>query len=230
MTTIIGIQGDSFAVICADSRVTEVDSNGTATQSMSLKEIGFKVAQNGRWLMGVAGDVRAINILTHAFNPPTPTATLRGKKLDHFVTTKFIPALKACFDSEGYSTPITENSEHHAEHGSVVMAAINATIYVIDGDYSWVSDSFGVYAIGSGAQFALGSLATSMPTSGKVGLRTAKQAAMKAVGVAGRYDPSTAAPYQVIVQEFGQQESRKVAKRQGIKSTNKKRAKPPRKR
>lgn len=212
MTTIIGIQGDYFAVICADSRVTEVDSHGTATQSMSLKEMGFKVAQNGRWLMGVAGDVRAINILTHSFNPPTPTASMRGRKLDHFVTTKFIPALRSCFDTEGYSSPITDDSEHQAEHGSVVMAAINGTIYVIDGDYSWMSDSFGVYAIGSGAQFALGSLATAIPTGGKVGLGTARQAALKAIAVAGKYDPSTAAPYQIFVQEFGKKQPPKTTK------------------
>lgn len=226
MTTIIGIQGDSFAVICADSRVTEVDSDGTATQSMSLKEMGFKVAQNGRWLMGVAGDVRAINILTHAFNPPAPPVTLRGRKLDHFVTTKFVPALRSCFDAEGYSNPLTENSTHHAEHSSVVMAAINATIYVIDGDYSWMSDSFGVYAIGSGAQFALGSLATAIPTGGKVGLRTAKQSAMKAIAVAGRYDPGTAAPYQVFVQEASEKQprkTRKAAKKPAKKPARKKR-------
>lgn len=204
MTTIIGIQGDSYAVICADSRVTEVDSNGKATQSMSLKEAGFKIAQNGRWLMGVAGDVRAINILTHSLNPPVPPPSLKGRKLDHFITTKFIPAMKACFDSEGYSSPINDNSEHRAEHGSVVMAAINGTIYLIDGDYSWLSDSFGVYAIGSGAQFALGSLATTIPTGGKIGRRTARQSALKAMGVAGRYDPGTAAPYHVLIQEAEQ--------------------------
>lgn len=222
MTTIIGIQGDSFAVICADSRVTEVDSDGSATQSVSLKEVGFKIAQNGRWLMGVAGDVRAINILTHAFNPPAPPTNLRGRKLDHFVTTKFVPALRTCFDAEGYSNPITENSTHNSEHGSVVMAAINGTIYVIDGDYSWLSDSFGVYAIGSGAQFALGSLATLLPTGGKVGVRTAKQSALKAVAVAGRYDPATAAPYQVLVQEVAQKPIRKTRKK-AMKPTRRRR-------
>jgi len=212
VTTIIGIQGDSFAVICADSRVTEVDAEGKATQAMSLKEMGFKIAQNGRWLMGVAGDVRAINILTHAFNPPAPPLTMKGRKLDHFITTKFVPAMRQCFDTEGYSSPITENSEHQCEHGSVVMAAINGAIYVIDGDYSWLNDSFGVYAIGSGAQFALGSLATAIPTGGKVGLRTAKQAALKAIAVAGRYDPGTAAPYQVFVQEAPEKQPRKTRK------------------
>jgi len=213
MTTIIGIQGDSYAVICADSRVTEVDVHGQATQSMSLKEIGFKIAQNGRWLMGVAGDVRAINILTHSFSPPVPPTTFRGKKLDHFVTTKFVPAMRACFDSEGYSTPITEASTHQSEHGSVIITAVNGTIYVIDGDYSWLSDSFGVYAIGSGAQFALGSLATSLPASGKIGRRTARLAALKAMGVAGKYDPGTAAPYHVIVQETDDDRAKKPAKR-----------------
>jgi ATP-dependent protease HslVU (ClpYQ) peptidase subunit len=212
VTTIIGIQGDSYAVICADSRVTEVDSDGLATQSMSLKEVGFKIAQNGRWLMGVAGDVRAINILTHSFNPPIPPPSLKGRKLDHFVTTKFIPAMRICFDAEGYSTPVTESSEHQSEHGSVVMAAINGTIYVIDGDYSWLSDSFGVYAIGSGAQFALGSLATTIPTGGKIGRRTARQSALKAMGVAGRYDPGTAAPYHVLIQEATQRIVKKPVK------------------
>lgn len=221
MTTIIGIQGDSYAVICADSRVTEVDSNGKATQSMSLKEVGFKIAQNSRWLMGVAGDVRAINILTHSFNPPIPPPSLKGRKLDHFVTTKFIPAMRACFDSEGYSSPITDNSEHQSEHGSVVMAAINGTIYVIDGDYSWLSDSFGVYAIGSGAQFALGSLATTIPTGGKIGRRTAKQSALKAMGVAGRYDPGTAAPYQVLIQEATQRVVKKPTKTNKAKTPKK---------
>ena len=212
MTTIIGIQGDSYAVVCADSRVTEVDTNGLATQSMSLKEVGFKIAQNGRWLMGVAGDVRAINILSHAFAPPMPPATFRGKKLDHFVTTKFIPAMRACFDAEGYSSPITETSTHQSEHGSIIITAINGAIYVIDGDYSWLNDSFGVYAIGSGAQFALGSLATSLPASGRIGRRTARLAALKAMGVAGKYDPGTAAPYHVIVQEASQRRAGKAPK------------------
>ncbi len=221
MTTIIGIQGDSYAVICADSRVTEVDSNGKATQSMSLKEVGFKIAQNGRWLMGVAGDVRAINILTHSFNPPVPPPSLKGRKLDHFITTKFIPAMRVCFDSEGYSSPVTDNSEHQSEHGSVVMTAINGTIYVIDGDYSWLSDSFGVYAIGSGAQFALGSLATTIPTGGKIGRRTAKQSALKAMGVAGRYDPGTAAPYHVLVQEAEQRIVKKATKPKKVKVAKK---------
>jgi ATP-dependent protease HslVU (ClpYQ) peptidase subunit len=212
VTTIIGIQGDLFAVICADSRVTEEDAQGVAAQAMSLREIGFKVAQNGRWLMGVAGDVRAINILTHAFAPPVPPLSLRGRKLDRFITTKFIPSMRQCFDAEGYSNPVTENSSHQAEHNSVIMAAINGAIYVVEGDYSWSSDSFGVYAIGSGAQFALGSLATAIPTGGRVGLRTAKQAAMKAIAIAGRYDPGTAPPYQVFVQEVSQKEPHRVHK------------------
>jgi len=221
MTTIVGIQGDSYALICADSRITEADGDGHSAQSMSLKELGFKIAQNGRWLMGVAGDVRAINILTHALNPPTPPASLKGRKLDHFITTKFVPAVRECFDSEGYSTPHSESSQHGAEHASVIMTAINSTIYVIDGDYSWVSDSFGVYAIGSGAQFALGSLATTIPTGGKVGLGTAKQAALKAMGVAGRYDPGTAAPYQTFVQTAGHVMQRKRQKRRRAKHARK---------
>ena len=66
MTTIIGIQGESFALICADSQISDVDDNGYATQVVTMREGTGKVQSNGRYLIGAAGDVRAINILHHA--------------------------------------------------------------------------------------------------------------------------------------------------------------------
>ena len=70
MTTIIGIQGESFTLICADSQISDVDDNGYATQVVTMREGTGKVQSNGRYLIGAAGDVRAINILHHAFTPP----------------------------------------------------------------------------------------------------------------------------------------------------------------
>lgn len=92
MTTILGIQGDGFAVIGVDSRVSEIPDEGVTTQIVTLTETNSKVNSNGRYLIGAAGDVRAINILHHAFKPPECPPNLRGKKLDHFFTVKFIPS------------------------------------------------------------------------------------------------------------------------------------------
>jgi ATP-dependent protease HslVU (ClpYQ) peptidase subunit len=78
--------------------------------------------------------------------------------------------------------------------------AINGVIYIIDSDYSWISDTSGLFAIGSGSQFALGAMHAIMP-KGKITLPTARKVALKAIATAARFDPYTGAPYQTIVQE-----------------------------
>lgn len=201
MTTIIGIQGDGFCLISADSRISEVEGDkGLVSQFFSLKESNSKLALNGRYIVGAAGDLRAINILHHAFQPPAAPPAIRGKKLDHFVTVKFIPSLRECFEEQGYATPDKDEKKHMAEHASTVIMAVNGIIYVIDSDYSWISDTNGLFAIGSGSQFALGAMHALMP-KGKITLATARKVALKAIATAARFDPYTGAPYQTIVQE-----------------------------
>lgn len=199
MTTILGIQGDGFAVIGVDSRVSDVPDEGVTTQILTLTESNSKIAQNGRYLIGAAGDVRAINILHHAFKPPECPPNLRGKKLDHFFTVKFIPALMECFDAQKYSQPQNETSLHLAEQGSSIIVAINGVIYVVDGDYSWASDMSAIYAIGTGAQYALGSAFTLVGKS-KPSLGNARKIAMKSLAAAAKFDPNTGAPFHIHVQ------------------------------
>ena len=73
MTTIVAIQGAGYAVIGTDSRISSFDESGMAYQITTLGTGTSKIASNGRYLLGAAGDVRAINILHHAFSPPAPT-------------------------------------------------------------------------------------------------------------------------------------------------------------
>lgn len=201
MTTIIGIQGDGFCLVTADSRISELEGDkGLISQFFSLRESHSKLAVNGRYILGAAGDLRAINILHHAFQPPAAPPTLRGKKLDHFVTVKFIPALRECFEAQGYAIPDKDEKKHIAEHASTIMMAVNGVIYIIDSDYSWLSDSSGLFAIGTGAQFALGAMHALMPKT-KINLHTARKMALKAIATAARFDAYTGAPYQTITQE-----------------------------
>ncbi len=197
MTTIIGIQGDDFAVICVDSRISSIDD--TSSQISTLKEGSSKVALNGKYLLGAAGDVRAINILHHVFQPPQPTKNLRGKQLDHFFTVSFIPALRECFESQGYAIPERDNKDHIAEQGSTILVVINGTIYIVDGDYSWSSELSGIYAIGSGSAYALGAL-TVLTNKVKLSPQQAKANALKAISVAARFDPYTGHPYHTYIQ------------------------------
>jgi ATP-dependent protease HslVU (ClpYQ) peptidase subunit len=201
LTTIIGIQGDGFCIATADSRISDVEATSDLiSQIVSLKESNSKLAINGKYILGAAGDLRAINILHHAFNPPTPPPNLRGKKLDQFVTVKFIPALRECFEHYGYAIADNDEKHHIAEHASTVFMAINGQIYIIDGDYSWISDSTGLFAIGTGAQYALGAMFTMMPKKGKLTVGSARTMALKAIAAAARFDPYTGAPYHTFTQ------------------------------
>lgn len=199
MTTIVGIQGDTYAVLCTDSRISSFDDSGTVYQVTTLGAGTSKIAVNGKYIIGAAGDVRAINILHHVFIPPTPPANTYGKKLDQFITRQFIPALRACFDEQGYSSS-KDDKEHIAEHGSTIIVVVHGTVYIIEGDYSWTSDTNGIYAVGTGSSYALGALLT-LTTGKQLTPQQAKTVANKALTVASKFDPYTGSPFQSFVQE-----------------------------
>jgi ATP-dependent protease HslVU (ClpYQ) peptidase subunit len=200
MTTIVAIQGDTYSVVGTDSRVSSFDEQGMAFQITTLGTGTAKIAQNGKYLLGAAGDVRAINILHHVFVPPTPTFSEGGAKLDHFITQKFIPSLRNCFENHGYAMPDNDTKNHMAEHNSTIVVVVNGVIYIIDGDYSWTSDRTGVYAIGSGSSYALGAIQAI--TGGKqLPIQKAKAAINKALSITSKFDPYTGSPFQIFVQE-----------------------------
>lgn len=212
MTTIVGIQGDSFALICADSRSAEIDDSGYATQVVTMRDGTGKVVINGRYIIGAAGDIRAINILHHAFQPPATPPNLKGRKLDQFVTVKFIPALRECFEQHGYSmAEHHDRKEHVAEMDSSVIMAVNNCIYTIEGDYSWHSDVTGVYAIGTGAQYAMGAL-HALLGHGRPSIQSARKHALKSLAAAARFDPYTGSPYQTFVQDGKKNLENKITK------------------
>lgn len=211
MTTIIGIQGDGFSIATSDSRISDVEESGMISQIVGLKESNSKLGVNGNYVLAAAGDLRAINILHHAFLPPKVELNIKGKKLDQFVTTKFIPALRECFEVQGYAAPQNEQSAHIAEHGSTILMSVNGTIYIIDGDYSWISDPGGVFAIGTGAQYALGAMISMLPKKGKLSIHTAKNIALQAIAIAAKFDPYTGSPYHTLVQ--GREEEVRIEKK-----------------
>lgn len=200
MTTIVAIQGESFAVVGTDSRISTFDESGFAYQVTTLGSGTAKVAPNGRYLIGVAGDVRAINIVHHAFAPPAAPINMKGNRLDVFMTKTFIPALRQTFEEQGYANTKGENAAHMAEQDSSILVAVNGAVYVIESDYGWTSDRTGIYAIGTGGTYALGALAA---LTGKKALtiNSAKSSIVKALGVAAKFDPYTGLPFQTFVQE-----------------------------
>lgn len=198
MTTIVAIQCDGFAVIGTDSRISSLDEDGYAYQYGTMGSGQTKIAVNGKYLIGAAGDVRAINILHHVFQPPAPAPSLRGKRLDSFITAKFISSLKSCFDEHGITHCGKDNQK--TQQDSSIIAVVNGSVYVIDTDFSWYTDASGVYAIGTGGQIALGAL-HALQVKQKLSISQAKRNCIKALTAAAKYDPYTGSPFQTFVQE-----------------------------
>jgi 20S proteasome alpha/beta subunit len=48
MTTIIGIQGDGYSVVVADTRISSFDESGSAYQISTLGTGSTKMAANGK--------------------------------------------------------------------------------------------------------------------------------------------------------------------------------------
>lgn len=143
MTTIVGVQGDGWAVLGSDSLSTS--DVGSRVQMATPK-----VVQNGPYLIAGAGSVRGCNILQYGWTPPKP----RGD-LDKFMTKFFIPSMRKLFLENGYDIKAESQA---AEHDSEFLVAVNGVIYPIYDDYSWERSADPYYVIGSGGKYALGAL------------------------------------------------------------------------
>lgn len=192
MTTIVAVQGPSWAVVGFDSRVTEEGG-----RSYTLGRGSAKVVKNGQYLLGAAGDVRAINILAYAFQPPK-ALDLTGIRLDRFMTSKFVPALRECFEDHGYAA---KESKEQAQHGSTVLAIVNGQIYEIDEDYAWVRDTTGIYSFGSGGDYAIGAMyAKSGDDIAGLNMADVQKLIRESLHIAAKLDIGSGPPFHILSQ------------------------------
>ena len=194
MTTIIAVQGPSWAVVGFDSQVTEEGG-----RSYTLGRGSAKVMKNGKYMLGAAGDVRAINILAYAFSPPS-AGDLTGIRLDRFITSKFVPALRSCFEDHGYAA---KETKEQATHGSTVLAIVNGSIYEIGEDYAWVRDTTGIYSFGTGGDFALGAMyARQGEDITTLSSTDVQKLVRESLAIAAKLDPGSGPPFHVMSQSM----------------------------
>ena len=92
MTAIIGIQGKGWAVLAADSVTTYSDRPYVAK--------GYeKIVKVGEYLLAVAGDATAGDILNHLWQPPK---VVKSGDADKFVISKLIPSIRQVLSEHGY--------------------------------------------------------------------------------------------------------------------------------
>lgn len=186
MTTIASIQGEGWSVVGYDSRVSEDDG-----RYYTLPKHSGKVANVSGYLIGAAGDMRAVNIVTNLLKPQS-AGNLVGAKLDKFMASVFIPDLKACLDENSYGKD--------GEQGSSIIVSVNGVVYDIGSNYEWCHDEIGIYAVGSGGGYALGSLYSLVEPFADRTIESAKAHLKEALTISAKLDNNTGAPFNFIIQ------------------------------
>jgi hypothetical protein len=134
-------------------------------------------------LIGVAGRVVALQAIQNAWSPPTFPANYKGS-IYQFVITKIVPSLKSFIDD---CKMFTEKEKEDGELFSILLA-VKGEVFEIDEDYSVSRREDGIYAIGSGADFALGAL-------------MAGATSIRAMEIASSLDVNTSYPFTLLHQE-----------------------------
>lgn len=182
MTTLVGIQGSDFIVFAADSQITDGDQRIISIETP-------KIVTTGKYLLGLTGDSRPGDILAYAWKPPL----YRGEDPTKFMGSKILPSIAASFKEGGYEI---DNKEMNFSF----LIAFNGNIFSIGGDLSFNTSERGLFAAGSGGNYALGYL-YSLPPKNYNKLLTASVVAERAVQIASILDINTSPPIQVVSQE-----------------------------
>jgi ATP-dependent protease HslVU (ClpYQ) peptidase subunit len=174
MTAIVGIQGNGWAVIAADSMTTYTDKPYVAK--------GYeKIVKIGEYLFALAGDATAGDILNHLWQPPKVVKT---QDPDRFVMIRLIPSIRQILTEHGYDPNPTTKKDDDA--GWDALVCFNGKIYQLSDDYGFMRDDRGLYGIGAGGGLALGAVAA-METEIKTHTKAAS-AAKKAINIANQYN------------------------------------------
>ena len=180
MTTIIGVQAVNGCVIASDSRVAEGGKVYTHPEMV-------KAAERGSYIVGGAGDYRALQVVLHGWQPPVVSAKAK-QNLYEFVINKVAPSLKSTLVEAGIEfNKGSEDSDNKFELQLII--GINGTLFEIDSDFAVAMNDTGFYAVGSGGDYALGALHAGVTV-------------LDAMRIAAINNNGTSAPFHILEQEI----------------------------
>jgi 20S proteasome alpha/beta subunit len=165
MTTIITTTGNNFATLTADQGIT----------SDLIHPDMLKIVQQDTWLIGVAGSARVCDQLQYSIEyPKPPVDVVKSGQWLKWLVTKVIPLI--------------DDTVKDKEIDAEVLLVTHGKAFLIGEDLSVLTAS-PYWAIGSGADLALGSLADKQykPDWNK----NHDLSALRAMESASMHDPNT---------------------------------------
>lgn len=150
------------------------DSAGMSGWALTVRA-DPKVFTNGPFVFGFTTSFRMGQLLHHAFTPPSPGP---ARRLDRFMATEFIDAVRECLKAGGYATKSSE-----AEVGGNFLVGVGGHLFEIAADYQVGENADGIAAVGCGFELCLGALyATPQSAAPRRRLTTALEAAERFSG------------------------------------------------
>jgi ATP-dependent protease HslVU (ClpYQ) peptidase subunit len=141
MTCIAAIERDGIVYMAGDTL--------TVQGSQALPNPDGKVYRLGEFVMGAAGDTQACRVIRYRLQSHLPKRNL-GKDVATFMSTDFVDRVRSCLKIEGVLR------RDYPE----VLVGIRGEIWFISDDMHAHKCPDGYWAIGSGGDVAMGSLAT----------------------------------------------------------------------
>lgn len=176
MTCIVAIETTDGVVIGSD----RMGSNGHTGSPVTEAKIFTK----GEVTIGYTSSFRMGQLLQYALAIPD---IKQDQNIDEWVAVDFIQALRTTYKDHGW-----DEVKDGVAIGGTFILVVRSRAYIIQDNYSFIRRITGEYAVGSGCDYALGSLRSTrdkMPTTDRV---------LEALATAAEYVVSVAGPFDII--------------------------------
>lgn len=173
MTTIIGVQKKDRAVIGADSLMSGGERNYEGT---------LKIIERNGYVYAGAGDPRPLQLALYTWRPPQISA--RTKDLMKFMVNSVAPSLGQLWEKGKIDFKTGEEDDRPTID---LIIALRGEIFEIDQTLTVTRDTNGLYAAGSGGDYALAAL-------------HAGATPRKAMEIAEKMNNKTGRPFKFITQ------------------------------
>ena len=176
MTCIVGLRHGNKVYLGGDS------AGITGWDLMIRKDP--KIFISGDYAIGFTTSFRLGQLLQFRLKLPEPPRT--QSRLYPFMVNEFVEAARECLKAGGVAT-----KEKEAEQGGTFIVGVRGRLFTVESDYQVIEPAVPFAAVGSGAPYALGSLATSKGSP----LARVRQA----LAVAERFSAGVRGPFRVLV-------------------------------
>lgn len=172
MTCIVGIEKNGKVYLGGDIQGTGGNNKIVHTQPKVFNKAGV--------IFGYTTSYRFGQIIEHLMQDPVVPED--NESIYRWIITTLAPSIKSTLKDNGY------------ERGGTCLIGVKDQLWEFQDDYSILRSVSGIASCGSGCEYAMGSMLTSVAT----GNQTPKQMIKQAINIAGTLSPSVGTDCVVI--------------------------------